>query len=152
MGTPKPPLAAWITVERERKGWKVGELSRRLVDLGCEASENTVRVWEAPRGRPPKSATIAVMERLFGSEAPALNQQTADLADLTAALHAQAEAVNEQAGALDRLAAALEREQEEAPVWAEAVVRAVLAGRQLSPEDATRDERQESAVPLRDPV
>jgi hypothetical protein len=130
MSLPKPPLALWITTERERKGWKTEELSRRLTDLGCQASTNTVRVWEAPRGRPPRRSTVEVMERLFGSEAPV---ETAD-GDLAAA-------IREQAAAIDRLAAALERDREEAPVWAEAVVRAVLAGRQLSPADRERVER-----------
>lgn len=129
MAAPKPPLAAWITTERDRKGWKVEELSRRLVDLGCDAAVNTVRVWEAPRGRPPKASTVAMMEQLFGSEAPAQDVES----DLAAA-------IREQAVAIDRLAQALETQRKDIPLWADAVVKAVLAGRQLTREDVERDE------------
>jgi hypothetical protein len=52
-----------------------------------------------------------------------------------------AAAIREQAAAIDRLAAALERDREDAPAWADAVVRAVLAGHQLSRADRERVER-----------
>lgn len=140
MGTPKRALAAWIEAERDRKQWSVEELSRRLIDMGCDAKPGTIRVWEAPRGRPPQQATVEVMERLFGSQAP---EAVSDNADLVAAIH-------KQAAAIDRLAAALERDREAAPGWAQAVVSAVLAGRQLLREDAEPDGPQGSGAPHRD--
>lgn len=65
---PKPPISDWIVRERKRMGWKVPDLSKRLLDLGYDAQVSTVQVWEA--GRSPRPETITALERLFGSAAP----------------------------------------------------------------------------------
>lgn len=59
-----------MKTNRKAKGWKVEELSRRLIDAGYPATVGSVRVWESPRGRDPKPDTIQGMERIFGSVAP----------------------------------------------------------------------------------
>lgn len=80
MVTGKPPLAAWIVRERERKGWKSHELARRLREAGFEAEDSTVRTWEGRNARPPKSDTVRALERLFGTAAP--NGDTTALGDV----------------------------------------------------------------------
>lgn len=109
----KPPVSQWIVDERKRHGWKVDELSRRLVEMGYEAQPSTVQVWEA--GRSPKGETIDALERLFGSAAPraaelsgdlasAIREQTAAMRELVAELREAREA---QQGRDEGLAAAL---------------------------------------------
>lgn len=99
MQRPKPPVSIWIAAERKRHGWKVEELSRRLIDAGYPAEVSTVRVWEA--GRTPAAATTTALERLFGSAAPVgqplgqeLNPASVEaIKALTAAAQAQADAM-----------------------------------------------------------
>lgn len=76
MARTKPPVSEWIAVERKRAGWKVDELSRRLVEAGYPAEVSTIRVWEA--GRSPRQETIEALERLFGSAAPRDRDQGGD--------------------------------------------------------------------------
>lgn len=64
----KPPISQWIVDERKRHGWKVDEVSRRLLEMGYEAQPSTVQVWEA--GRTPRADTLEALERLFDSHAP----------------------------------------------------------------------------------
>lgn len=90
---PKPAVSLWITAERKRHGWKVEELSRRLIEAGYPAEVSTVRVWEA--GRAPRSETITGLERLFGSIAPRETQQPTDMAALVAALDRQTVAIRD---------------------------------------------------------
>lgn len=87
------PVSEWIKAERKRRGWKVEELSRRLIDAGYPAEINTVRVWEARSGRPPKADTISGLERLFGSQAPRERESETDLSALVAALDRQTAAI-----------------------------------------------------------
>lgn len=95
---PKPPVSAWIQSERKRMGWKVHDLSRRLIDLGYDAQESTVGVWEA--GRSPKAETIEALERLFGSQAPR-EDGNGDMTALVAALSSQTAALNRLADRLE---------------------------------------------------
>lgn len=101
---PKPPVSEWIVRERKRMGWKVADLSQRLLDLGYDAQIPTVQVWEA--GRSPRAETIDGLERLFGSTAP----RPDDSADLASAIRAQAAAIADLAQAIredrDRIAPA----------------------------------------------
>src|SRR3990167_7869020 len=129
MATPKPALAAWIVNERERMGWKLEELSRRLIDLGCQAAPNTVRLWEAPRGRPPKPSTIAVMERLFSSEAPTASP-LADFDGLAAAILEMAQAVREQS-------AVMVSQQKSHDEWMEKLAAGLVGLLALAPAEAS---------------
>jgi transcriptional regulator with XRE-family HTH domain len=96
----KPPVSQWNVDERKRHGWKVDELSRRLLDMGYEAQPSTVQVWEA--GRSPKADTIEALERLFGSAAPRGAELSGDLAD----------AIREQAAAIRDLVTAIREDRE----------------------------------------
>lgn len=114
------PIGDWIKAERKRHGWKVEELSRRLVDAGYEGEVNTVRVWESPKGRQPKADTITALERLFGASAPRESETTN--ADLASAVRELVEEVR-----LSRLS-----QERNADVLAE-LLGVVLAGRLPQP-------------------
>jgi transcriptional regulator with XRE-family HTH domain len=88
MARPKPAISAWIQSERKRLGWKVADLSQKLLDLGYDAQPSTVAVWEA--SRTPRPETLDGLERLFGTRAPR-DEPT----DLAAAIRAQTEAMRE---------------------------------------------------------
>lgn len=98
MARPKPPISLWIASERKRHGWKVRDLSEKLIALNLDAAETTVRTWEA--GRPPRAETIDALERLFASPAPR-EATTPDLGGLLAALSSQTEALNRVADRLE---------------------------------------------------
>lgn len=143
---PKHPVSLWLIDERKRHGWKAEEVARRLRDAGVQAEDGTYRVWEA--GRKPKDDAIRAMETLFGTTAP--KDEPTGAPDLTALLDSQARltaAIVAQTAAITRLAAQLERSQEEGPEWADAVVRAVLAGLQLGAASGSSSPRPEGAVP-----
>lgn len=88
---PKPPVSEWIVSERKRLGWKVPDLSQKLLDLGYDAQIPTVQVWEA--GRKPRDETIDGLERLFGSTAPRENGDAS--ADVAAAIREQTAVLRE---------------------------------------------------------
>jgi ribosome-binding protein aMBF1 (putative translation factor) len=98
----KPPVSAWIVTERKRLGWKVDDVSRRLLELGYDAQPSTVQVWEA--GRSPRAETIEALERLFGSMAPRDQPTIGDLSGLV-------EAITQQTAAISALADALKPQQ-----------------------------------------
>lgn len=128
---PKHPVSLWLIAERKRHGWKAEEVARRLRDAGIQAEETTYRVWEA--GRKPKDDAIRAMETLFGSKAPG-DPTASGQPDLTRLIDSQARltaAIEAQTAAITRLADQMATAQAEGPEWADAVVRAVLAGLQL---------------------
>ncbi len=140
MPKPKPALAAWISTERHRMDWSVEQLSERLESLGIEAKPATVRVWEAPAGRPPRQEAIEAMERLFGSTAP--EAPTGDV--LVAA------AIDRQTVVLERLVETLERQQQ-ADLDA-VVARSVKAALQAAGVPAASSGQSRSDAPQPDPV
>jgi hypothetical protein len=71
-------------------GWKPADVSRRLKDLGYEAEESTVQVWES--GRSPSVDNIEGLERIFGTTAPV---EADDRSDLVAAIRELTAAVRE---------------------------------------------------------
>lgn len=82
------PIAMWIKQQRKARGWKVEELSRRLIEAGYDASVGTIRVWESPRGRDPHPRTLLAMERMFDTVAPREEEP-----DLVSAIEALTDAV-----------------------------------------------------------
>lgn len=89
MARTKPALSQWIADNRKRMGWKAETLAERLREAGYEAADTTVRTWEA--GRSPRPETIAAMERLFDSSAPA--DEVGVGGEIAAALDRQSSAI-----------------------------------------------------------
>lgn len=113
--TDKPPFSAWLTAQRSKRGWKAGEVARRLRDMGYPAEESTYRTWEA--GRRPSSDTIAALERMFESAAPVEREGSSDVA---AAIDRQTEVFRE-------LLRETQREADEAKRRADLLERVVVS-------------------------
>lgn len=137
----KPPVSVWIIAERKRLGWKVADVSRRLKDLGYEAEESTVQVWEA--GRSPKAETIEALERLFGSRAPReVEIGDRDLAAVIAAIDRQTTAIGE-------LAAAIREDRDRiSPEGVRLFLRTLLAEGLIVPPEALPSEVASNGEPL----
>lgn len=137
---PKSALAKWIVEGREGKDWSVEELSHRLIQMGVRAKPGTIRVWEAPKGRPPSQGAVDAMAILFGVKAPKDTTPDADLAS----------AIRQQAAAIEHLATVLEQDRAGGPPWVVGLVRALGVLREGSGNGGS-DGPQESVALRRDP-
>ena len=128
------PIGVWLKAERMSRDWT----PERVVEALRDATGTAIRVdyyrqIEArTAGKVPGPDLLADLQRLYGSRPQPLPEPEPP----QPALSADAIAI---VAAIDRLTEALRAERDEAPVWADAVVRAVLAGRQLRPADAARE-------------
>jgi hypothetical protein len=134
--------AAWLRQMRKPR-WS--NVHKAVADFEAETGHKLhYSRWAAYESgsKPIRDEHMDAFIAYFGSD-PDVPPPTPTDSDLAAA-------IREQAAAIGRLAAALERDKEQAPVWAQAVVSAVLAGRQLLPEDVERNGPHGSDVPQRD--
>lgn len=131
-------IGAWLRMERMGRGsqWTPEFVVEALRSrTGTQIRVDYYRQLEAGTGgKVPGPDLLEDFVTLYGSRPQPLPEPEATAAGLspdTVAIVA----------AIDRLTAVLAAQQGEAPVWAQAVVSAVLAGRQLQPADATREGR-----------
>lgn len=155
------PFGQWLKGERERRGWKAEEVARRLRDAGYEAKDSSYRVWES--GRRPRAATVAALERMFGSPAPAATQPTDNMAALVGLVTLQTEelkrlwevqsqtvaALTKVAESLTILATEMRSAREEAPEWALAALQLARSLGPVEPSDEAPSEPRVSAAPRR---
>jgi len=132
------PVGAWLRRERMSRGsaWTPEFVVEALRDrTGTAIRVDYYRQLEAgTAGKVPGPDLLEDLVTLYGTrptplpepepEAPALSPDTVAIV-----------------AAIDRLTAALREQHDAGPAWAQAVVAAVLAGRQLLPADAKRDAR-----------
>ena len=140
------PFGAWARKARIAKGWASADKAvGPIADLtGHRMRADYLRGIESG-AQVPGPDTVATLEMAYESVAPPVKREAIADPDLAAA-------IREQTGVLQRLVDLMERQQEDAPVWAQAVVSAVLAGRQLRSGDAEHGERSASGAPQRDRV
>ena len=112
----KPAVAAWIQRERKRikrtdgKPWTVGDLRERLLLMGVDVTEQTIRVWEGNSNRKPGPDALDALERIFGSATPD-RSKSGDQSDLAGAIRELTEelrAMRQEREAMDIRVAALE--------------------------------------------
>lgn len=128
------PIGTWLKRERLSRDWSPERVVEALRDVtGTVIRVDYYRQVEArTAGKLPGPDLLRDFRQLYGSEPTALPEpERPGPSPDTLAIVA----------AIDRLAAAIQAQKDEAPVWAQAVVSAVLAGRQLLPADAARDAR-----------
>lgn len=127
-------IGVWLKGERIAQKWSPEQVVAALRDdTGTVIRVDYYRQLEArTAGKVPGPDLLEDFQRLYGSKPTPLPEPEPVAPDLSA----EAQAI---VAAIDRLTAALSAQRDEAPVWAQAVVSAVLAGRQLLPADAARD-------------
>ena len=130
------PVGVWLKRERLAHGWTPEDVVAQLRErTGTVIRVDYYRQIEArTAGKVPSAELQADLERVYGTAPTPLPDPEPEPPSLSADTLALV-------GAIDRLTAAVEAQQQDGPIWAQAVVDAVLAGRQLRSADAGRDGR-----------
>lgn len=137
----------WLRAGREKLGWTQKEVVAWLQRQGVTLNDNYYRQVESGPGRRFGEDVHPLLVELFGSEPQAFVEEPQTTNDDL--LRRLIEVMERQTLALEALAQRMSEERDDAPAWAEAVVQAVLAGRQLVSGATERDEPQGSDVPRR---
>jgi transcriptional regulator with XRE-family HTH domain len=131
------PLATWIVRQREARGWKQDSMAGRLAEKGYRVRDDYYRQVES--GKKPGPDFLSALEALFetGYVAPVEPEPepaaapSSDIAQLLEAIAQQLQQIAALTGMVTSLVERLDRQATELPEWAEATVRAAMAGVQL---------------------